>query len=76
MSAERQLRLVQVACILLVAICIFVRHLGGHKTHDGITLSQWLVIVAAIWSAFRVHGAAQGRCQNSISTALEKIAAV
>ncbi|SRR5438132_298240 len=50
-TPERQLRLVQVACVLLVAACIFVRHLGRHETHHAIALSQLLVIVAAIWSA-------------------------
>src|SRR6266852_2970338 len=48
---ERQLRLVQVGCILLVAFCIFVRHIGSHESHGAISLGQWLVIVAAIWSA-------------------------
>ena len=48
---ERQLRLVQVGCILLVASCIFVRHIGSHESRNAISLGQWLVIVAAIWSA-------------------------
>src|SRR6266478_1382350 len=48
---ERQLRLVQVGCILLVAFCIFVRHIGSHESHDAISFGQWLVIVSAIWSA-------------------------
>src|SRR6266851_9431010 len=48
---ERQLRLVQVGCILLVASCIFVRHMGSHESHNAISFGQWLVIVGAIWSA-------------------------
>src|SRR6266478_7074270 len=48
---ERQLRLVQVGCILLVAFCIFVRHIGSHESHYAISFGQWLVIVSAIWSA-------------------------
>src|SRR5438309_9403179 len=50
-TPERQLRFVQVACILLVAACILVRHLVRDETHHATTLSQLLVIVAAIWSA-------------------------
>src|ERR1700730_4105830 len=50
-TPERHLRLVQVACLLFVAACILVRHLGKHETHDAVTLTQWVVIAAAIWSA-------------------------
>jgi len=50
-TPERQLRLVQVACLLFVAVCIFVRHLVKRETQSAITPTQWLVIVAAIWSA-------------------------
>jgi len=50
-TPERQLRLVQVACLLFVAVCIFVRHLVKRETQSAITPTQWLVIVAAIWAA-------------------------
>jgi hypothetical protein len=48
---ERQLRLLQVGCILLVAVCIFVVYVGWHNKTRAITVGQWLVIVATIWSA-------------------------
>src|SRR5882762_6723282 len=51
MNAERQLRLVQVACILLVVACILVTNFGKHERPDAITITQWLVIVSAIWTA-------------------------
>jgi len=48
---ERQLRLMQVGCILLVAACIFVSYVGWQKKTRVINAGQWLVIVATIWSA-------------------------
>jgi hypothetical protein len=50
MRPERLLRLVQVANILLIAGCFFVKRMGTLETHDIVT-RHWIVIVAAIWSA-------------------------
>jgi hypothetical protein len=50
-SPEGKLRLVQVANILFMAVCIFVKRIGTVEPHATITPGQWLVIVAAIWSA-------------------------
>jgi len=47
---ELQLRLVQGGMVLFVVVCIFVQHLETVQTH-AITAVQWVVVVAAIWSA-------------------------
>jgi len=48
---ERQLRFYQIACILLVVGCIFVSRLAHYETQGSITFGQWLILLAAIWSA-------------------------
>ena len=52
-SPERQLRLVQVACALFLMLCVLLIHFG-HRNLDpsgNMNFKQFLVIVAAIWSA-------------------------
>jgi hypothetical protein len=52
-SPERQLRIVQVACALSLGACVLLIHFGHGKSgaQSGMNLKQFLVIVAAIWSA-------------------------
>lgn len=66
MRPERQLRLVQLANILFVAVCFFVKRIGIVETHDTVTVRDWIVIVAAIWSA--VSGFTGQRRINNAST--------
>ena len=48
---ERQLRLVQCGLIVFIVVCFLVKRIGKLETHDAFSPVQWLVIVAAIWSA-------------------------
>jgi len=50
-SPERQLRLVQCGLIVFIVVCFFVKRIGRLETHDALSPVQWLIIVAAIWSA-------------------------
>jgi len=50
-SPERQLRLVQGIEILFIAVCFLVKRIGAVETRDGISPLQWLVVLAAVWSA-------------------------
>jgi len=50
-SPERQLRLVQCSLIVFIVVCFFVKRIGRLETHDALSPVQWLIIVAAIWSA-------------------------
>src|SRR5882762_794026 len=49
-APERQPRLVQIGCILLVAACIAVRYMDNHEARGAITIAQAAVILAAVWS--------------------------
>lgn len=55
-APSRQLRSVQIACILLLLACIGLSRFQGHRTADGLTTRDWLVIGAAIWSAVSGFG--------------------
>jgi hypothetical protein len=50
-SPERQLRLVQSGLIVFIVVCFFVSRIGSVETRDAISPLQWLVVVAALWSA-------------------------
>jgi hypothetical protein len=50
-SAARNLRLVQIACILIVLACVGASRLGRHEWQGTLTAAHWLIIVGAIWSA-------------------------
>jgi hypothetical protein len=50
-SPERQLRLVQCGMIVFIVVCFLVKRIGKLETHDALSPVQWLIIVAAIWSA-------------------------
>jgi membrane protein implicated in regulation of membrane protease activity len=50
-SPERQLRLVQCGLIVYIVVCFFVKRIGRLETHDALSPIQWLIILAAIWSA-------------------------
>jgi hypothetical protein len=51
-SPERQqLRLVQIGLIVFIVVCFFVSRIGSVETRDAISPLQWLVVVAALWSA-------------------------
>jgi hypothetical protein len=50
-SPERQLRLAQCGLIVFIVVCFFVRRIGRLEIHDALSPVQWLIIVAAIWSA-------------------------
>ena len=50
-SPERQLRLIQGGLIVFIVVCLFVKRIGKVETRVAISPVQWLVIVAAIWSA-------------------------
>jgi hypothetical protein len=69
MRPDRLLRLVQVANILLIAGCFFVKRMGTLVTHD-IAGRHWIVIIAAIWSA--VSGFTMQRKINNTSTRPQK----
>jgi hypothetical protein len=50
---ERQLRLVQIACILLLGACIFFSYFGLSKQYQarqGMSFGQGLILVTALWS--------------------------
>ena len=50
-NTERQLRLVQSGASLFILVCFFIKRIGAVETRDAISSLQWLVVVAAIWSA-------------------------
>jgi hypothetical protein len=50
-TAAKRLRVVRVACIVLVLACVGVSRLGHHVWLGTVTTAHWFVIVAAIWSA-------------------------
>jgi len=52
MSKEhRQLRFIQVGCLLLVLVCVVVAHLSRHRERTASVTVQSVIVVAAIWSA-------------------------
>jgi hypothetical protein len=75
-AGARQLRVMQIACILLVLACVGVSHLGQHVWLGTLTAPHWFVIVAAIWSAISgftfqrriVNRPARSRRPSSTST--------
>lgn len=50
-SPERQLRFIQIGLIAFMLLCFFVERMGSVETRDAMSLLQWLVVVAALWSA-------------------------
>ena|SRR5579863_10646430 len=70
MRPEHQLRLVQVANIIFIAVCFFIKRIGTVETHDTLTVRDWIAIVAAIWSA--VSGFTVQRRINNASTRPQK----
>ena len=69
MNPERQLRLKQIVCISFLVVILLLRHLGfmGNPSRRAMNLSQFLVIVAALWSAvswFTVHRRLAARPQR------------
>jgi len=53
-SPVRQLRLVQCGLIVFIVVCFFFKRIGRLETQDAqdaLSPVQWLIIVAAIWSA-------------------------
>jgi len=51
MKPERQLRLFQIICTLFLVVCFFVSGLERRETQGAMTLTQWLIVLAAIYSA-------------------------
>jgi hypothetical protein len=68
---ERHLRLVQIGCIFLVAACIAVRYMGSHQARNAITITQAVVILAAVWSGISGF-TMQRRFQNKRTVASSK----
>jgi hypothetical protein len=50
-STTRHLRVVQGACILLILVCIAVVNLLGRKSRSTSSFIEYIIILAAIWSA-------------------------
>ena len=48
---EIQLRLYQITCILLVVACVYLSGVDRREAHSTMTLVQWLIVLAAIYSA-------------------------
>ena len=58
-SPETQLRLAQSGLITFIMVCFFVMRIGSVETRRAFSPLQWLVVVAALWSAisgFMVQG--------------------
>jgi 4-hydroxybenzoate polyprenyltransferase len=76
MSAAGKLRVIQLACILLVLGCMWASRLPYSEWRGTLTAVDWLFIVAAIWSAISgftlqrriVIGPTRSRGRSSKST--------
>jgi hypothetical protein len=51
MNATVRLRIVQVACVLMVLAAIWVSRLGHHEWQGSLAPRHWIVILAGMWTA-------------------------
>ena len=70
---QRQLRLVQAACLLVVGACIAIAYWSAHEklgTLRGVSFGQGIIVLLALWSAawgFPMQRKLQRRTQSSTS---------
>ncbi len=50
-TAARRLRFLQIACIVMLLVCVGASRLGRHEWRGKLTPAHYVMIVGAIWSA-------------------------